>query len=85
MKGKTYTQVPVRLPVTTGTVVRFNGEKGFGFIKTDAIDEDVFFHVRDIDGREPREGQELEFVIKQAEKGPRADRIRYKGLDTRAL
>ncbi len=71
--------------MTTGTVVRFHKDKGFGFIDTDASDEDVFFHVRDIDGREPREGQTLEFTVKQAEKGPRAVRIRYKGLDSRAL
>lgn len=71
--------------MTTGTVSHFDQEKGFGFIETDAHDEDIFFHVRDINGAEPREGQTLEFAIEEAEKGPRAVRVSYRGLDTRAL
>lgn len=70
--------------MTTGTVLRFYEDKGFGFIKSDASDEDVFFHVQDISGRDPQEGEELEFALEMAEKGPRAKRIRYRGLDSRA-
>lgn len=71
--------------MTTGTVRRFDQDRGFGFIETDARDEDIFFHIRDVNGREPSEGDVLEFAIEEAEKGPRAKRIRYQGLDCRAL
>lgn len=70
--------------MTTGTVTTFIEEKGFGFIETDEAEEDVFFHVHDVDGGEPSEGQTLEFAIEESEKGPRAKRIRYRGLDNRA-
>lgn len=59
----------------TGTVKFFHDGKGYGFIETEAHDEDVFFHVEDIDGPEPREGQEIEFTIEQADRGPRAAEI----------
>lgn len=70
--------------MTTGTVSTFIDEKGFGFIDTDAADEDVFFHVDDLTGREPDEGETVEFAIEDTDKGPRAKRIRYRRLDTRA-
>ncbi len=59
----------------TGTVKFFHTGKGYGFIETEANDEDVFFHVEDIDGPEPREGQEIEFEIEQADRGPRATKL----------
>ncbi len=58
-----------------GTVKFFHTGKGYGFIETEANDEDVFFHVEDIEGPEPREGQEIEFTIEQAPRGPRAAEI----------
>ncbi len=61
----------------TGTVRFFHDRKGYGFIETDAMDDDVFFHVDDIDGPEPREGQEVEFDIEQAPRGPRAKNVTY--------
>ncbi len=71
--------------MASGKVIRFNEDKGFGFIKTDVSDEDVFFHVNDLSGGDPQEGQTLEFAIEEASKGPRAKRIRYAGIDHRAL
>lgn len=58
----------------TGTVKFFHDWKGYGFIETDAIRDDVFFHVDDVapDQPEPREGDALSFEIHQAPKGPRA-------------
>ncbi|WP_224450007.1 cold-shock protein [Haloprofundus salilacus] len=58
--------------MATGTVVFFNDTGGYGFIETDDSDEDVFFHMEDIDGPDLEEGQEVEFDIETAEKGPRA-------------
>lgn len=70
--------------MTVGTVVRFNKDRGFGFIETDASDEDVFFHANDVNGRDPSENERVEFVIEQAPKGPRAKHIQFFRLDTRA-
>ncbi len=74
----------VRFLVTLGTVVRFEKDRGFGFIETEESDEDVFFHVNDVNGRDPSENEQVEFVIEEAEKGPRAKHIEFFRLDTRA-
>ncbi|MFW6376967.1 MAG: cold-shock protein [archaeon] len=56
----------------TGTVTFFHDRKGYGFIETDDADEDVFFHMEDVGGADLEEGQEVEFDIEEADKGPRA-------------
>jgi CspA family cold shock protein len=56
----------------TGTVTFFHDRKGYGFIETDDADEDVFFHMEDVGGEDLAEGQEVEFDIEKADKGPRA-------------
>lgn len=58
-----------------GKVVFFNDSGGYGFIETDAAEDDVFFHMEDIGGPDLEEGQELEFEIEEAEKGPRATNV----------
>ncbi|MEZ3144397.1 cold-shock protein [Halobaculum sp. MBLA0143] len=58
-----------------GTVAFFNDTGGYGFIETDDADEDVFFHMEDVGGPDLEEGQEVEFEIEQAEKGPRAKEL----------
>ncbi|MFB6254395.1 MAG: cold-shock protein [Halobacteriaceae archaeon] len=58
-----------------GTVAFFNDSGGYGFIETDAIDEDVFFHMEDIGGPDLEEGQEVEFEITETEEGPRAENL----------
>jgi len=55
-----------------GTVEFFNQTGGYGFITTDDADDDVFFHMDDVDGPDLEEGQAVEFDIQQAPKGPRA-------------
>jgi CspA family cold shock protein len=55
-----------------GTVDFFNDTGGYGFIDSDEADEDVFFHMEDVGGADLEEGQEVEFEIVQADKGPRA-------------
>jgi len=55
-----------------GTVDFFNDTGGYGFIETEDADDDVFFHMEDIGGPDLEEGQEVEFEIQDAPKGPRA-------------
>ncbi|MEF8773237.1 MAG: cold shock domain-containing protein [Halobacteriales archaeon] len=58
-----------------GTVEFFHDRKGYGFIETDELDDDVFFHMEDVGGSDLEEGQEVEFEIEDAEKGPRAKNL----------
>jgi len=58
-----------------GVVDFFKESGGYGFIETEDADEDVFFHMEDIGGPDLEEGQEVEFEIEQAEKGPRAKNL----------
>lgn len=61
----------------TGTVKWFNATKGFGFIQQDE-GEDVFVHYSAIVGegyRSLEEGQRVEFVVVQGEKGPQAQDV----------
>ena len=55
-----------------GTVVLWNGDKGFGFIRPDLGGNDVYFHHSTLD-RECAKGDRLSFEIEQ---GPRGCRVR---------
>ncbi|MFB6093820.1 MAG: cold-shock protein [Halanaeroarchaeum sp.] len=61
--------------MATGTVDFFHDRKGYGFIATEDADDDVFFHMEDIEGPDLEEGQDVEFDIDDAPKGPRAQNI----------
>lgn len=63
----------------TGTVKKKIEDKGFGFIKVDGQDNDVFFHAKDCEGVEfdaLHEGDNVEFGIVKGDKGPRATNLR---------
>lgn len=65
------------LPREGGNVKWFNVDKGFGFITRDSGD-DVFVHFRSIRGkghRTLRDGQRVEFVVSEGEKGLQADDV----------
>ena len=60
-----------------GTVKWFNGSKGYGFIEREDGD-DVFVHYSSIQGdgyRNLEEGQRVEFIITQGQKGPQAEQV----------
>ncbi len=62
-----------------GTVKWFNVSKGYGFITREA-GGDVFVHFRAIRGsgdnrRSLSEGQVVEFVLTQGDKGPQAEQV----------
>ncbi|WP_372864284.1 cold-shock protein [Spongiibacter sp.] len=62
-----------------GTVKWFNVSKGYGFITRENGD-DVFVHFRSIRGkgrgrRSLMEGQQVEFVLSEGEKGPQAEEV----------
>ncbi len=60
-----------------GTVKWFNGSKGYGFIERDS-GEDVFVHYTAIQQEGYRtltEGQRVEFVVTQGDKGPQAQEV----------
>ncbi len=61
--------------MSTGTVKFFNGTKGFGFITPDSGD-DLFFHISEVQGTEPRDGDKVEFEVGQGNKGPLATNVK---------
>lgn len=63
---------------TRGVVKWFNDAKGWGFIAPEGGGKDVFVHfsVINLKGHKKlEEGQEVEFDIEQAEKGPAAKSV----------
>ncbi|HPB75865.1 MAG TPA: cold shock domain-containing protein CspD [Chromatiaceae bacterium] len=62
----------------TGIVKWFNNAKGYGFVRSDGNEEDVFVHFSaiDMDGyRTLKEGQKVQFEISQGPKGLHAARV----------
>lgn len=59
----------------TGTVKFFNGGKGFGFIILEG-EKELFFHISEVDGQEPVEGDKVEFEIGESNKGPCAVKVK---------
>ncbi|MFN2362888.1 MAG: cold-shock protein [Halanaerobium sp.] len=63
--------------IYTGTVKWFNDQKGFGFIEREG-DDDVFVHysaIQDEGFKSLEEGQEVEFEVVEADRGPQAENV----------
>ena len=66
------------IAMNTGTVKFFNAEKRFGFITRDS-GGDLFFHISEVQGQPPREGDKVEFEVGQGKKGPCAVSVKVTG------
>jgi len=55
-----------------GTVKFFHDQKNYGFIESDEAEDDVFFHVSDLDAEAAEEGDDVEFEQEEGDRGPRA-------------
>ena len=59
----------------TGTIARLMDDRGFGFIKTEGSEKDIFFHANTLQGIEFNslsEGDTVEFEVEEGQKGPQA-------------
>jgi len=63
------------MTTSTGTILMFS-EKKFGFIESESLPENVFFHLSDCDFDVPRVGDHVQFELKASPKGPRASNVR---------
>ncbi len=60
-----------------GTVVRLT-DRGFGFIKREGVEKDLFFHSKELQNvqfDELREGDKVQFEVAQGPKGPSAVKV----------
>lgn len=60
-----------------GTIARLT-DRGFGFIKIEGQDKDLFFHSKELVGitfDELREGDKVSFEVGEGPKGPNATRV----------
>ena len=58
-----------------GKVKFFNSSKGYGFITDDETGEDVFVHVTSLNGLKINEGDKVEYVVEEGERGKTASNI----------
>jgi len=61
-----------------GEVKRIMDYRGYGFISSDDIDGDIFFHyteLKNINFNELKVGHEVEFEIREDPRGPQAENI----------
>mmetsp|Transcript_111955 Transcript_111955/g.327381 ORF Transcript_111955/g.327381 Transcript_111955/m.327381 type:complete len:507 (-) Transcript_111955:203-1723(-) len=78
---------PITGPVHSGVIVRFDPGKGYGFVKSEEVDEDIFFFRSELplelssrQRREEVENQEVEFEVRTMPDGKlRAQRMELLG------
>lgn len=56
-----------------GCVKKYFGNRGFGFLDIPESKDDLFFHIKNVDGRESVEvGEHFQYSVSQGSKGPEA-------------
>ncbi|MEE3002043.1 MAG: cold-shock protein [Planctomycetota bacterium] len=66
----------------TGTVGRYFDQKGFGFIKPDEGEKDLFVHITEVKTEGVaalQEGQRVTYEILDGQKGPKAVNVMVEG------
>ena len=58
--------------MTEGTVKFFNDVKGYGFIRPDDSQKDIFFHITQVAGKQIEKGERVTFYITEGLRGPTA-------------
>ena len=64
--------------MTKGTVKWFNDAKGYGFIRAEDRDEDIFVHYSSVEAegfRSLNEGDAVEFELVEGDKGLKAEKV----------
>jgi len=64
-------------PIRKGTLIFFNGSKGYGFIRDADTGERVFVHVNSFQD-DIMEGNAVSFMIEKGIKGPEAVRVQLR-------
>jgi cold shock CspA family protein len=70
--------VPSSAPgiLSTGTVIKYDSSRGFGFMKDDTDGARVFFHISSVQGRTaPKIGTQAKYLRKAGEKGVQAGKV----------
>ncbi len=66
-----------------GTVAKFNAKRGFGFIRSDQLDDEIFVHITKVDGRRAlRPGQDVTFDVEETDKGLAAVNVVVQGAES---
>jgi CspA family cold shock protein len=76
-KGDCGTTTGSEKEMSEGTIKKLT-DRGFGFIRTSG-GQDLFFHMSSVEGatfEQLQEGQKVEYVEGQGQKGPRAESVR---------
>jgi CspA family cold shock protein len=62
--------------ITKGIVQFYDESKGFGFVRPNTDEKDLFFHSTALDGKKIARNNLVEFQMKQGKRGPIADNIK---------
>jgi len=63
------------LPMKTGIIKFFNNAKGFGFIKVDETEEEIFIHVTGLIDQ-VREADKVSFEVRDGKRGVNAFNVK---------
>ena len=65
--------------MSVGKIVRWQDDKGFGFVKSDDFDKDIFLHITALPKGSPKPniGDELVFQVQNTPKGLQVTKARY--------